>query len=192
MSDKSKLLEEGSTYGATESQTSPGTVVADPPCVGYHLISKIIVALLCGMAFGLAVHKSGVNRADILRDQFRLNNYIMLQVFMAATGVSTLMMLFIRLLPVDQHPYDKPDTACNKGIGWPATLIGTFMLGIGMSLAGACPGTVYAQIGSGSYRSLITILSMTVSCGIFGIVHPHIKHLQAYGVGSHEAISHSS
>jgi len=35
-----------------------------------------------------------------------------------------------------------------KALVWPADIIGGLLLGAGISIAGACPGTVLAQIGS--------------------------------------------
>jgi uncharacterized protein len=79
----------------------------------------------------------------------QLQNFIMLKIFLTAvaTGAVTLAALngfgLVKLQP--------------KAALYAADALGGVALGIGIALAGACPGTVLAQIGAGYRDALFTV-----------------------------------
>jgi uncharacterized membrane protein YedE/YeeE len=106
-------------------------------------------------------------QATVLRGQFTFENFIMLKVFLAATATATLLSAVMRKYGKNIGAAcalaDKRQTTTHELIGVPATFLGAFLLGVGMTLGGACPGTIWAQLGSGSYFSLITLASGVVT-----------------------------
>jgi uncharacterized membrane protein YedE/YeeE len=123
--------------------------------------SSVGIAILTGVAmgivFGFALEKSRVFEPGMIVGQMQLRNFIMLKVFLTAvaTGAVVLAVLnglgYVKLQP--------------KAALYAADVVGGLLLGAGIALAGACPGTTLAQIGVG-YRDAI----FTLAGGLSGAV----------------------
>lgn len=117
----------------------------------------IIVGIAMGIVFGFALEKSRVFEPGIIVGQMQLRNFIMLKVFLTAvaTGAVVLAVLngfgYVKLQP--------------KAAAYAADIVGGLLLGAGISLAGACPGTTLAQIGTGYRDAFFTLVG-----GLFGAV----------------------
>lgn len=113
------------------------------------VLNAILIGLATGIVFGFALEKSRVFEPGVIVGQMQLKNFLMLKVFLAAviTGLIVLAvmngMLGVKL--------------SLKPLLFKADIIGGLILGAGIALAGACPGTTLAQIGAG-YRDSIFIL----------------------------------
>ena len=109
----------------------------------------MLSGVLMGIVFGFALEKSRVFEPGMIVGQMQLRNWIMLKVFLTAvaTGAVVLAFLngfgFVKLQP--------------KAALYAADVVGGLILGAGIALAGACPGTTLAQIGVG-YRDAIFAL----------------------------------
>ncbi len=115
--------------------------------------NSVVIAILSGLAmgivFGFALEKSRVFEPGVIVGQMQLRNFIMLKIFLTAvaTGALVLAVLngfgFVKLQP--------------KAALYAADLVGGLLLGAGIALAGACPGTTLAQIGVGYRDALFTL-----------------------------------
>ena len=114
------------------------------------LVFAISVGLAMGIAFGFALEKSRVFEPGIIVGQMQLSNFIMLKVFLSAvaTGAVVLAVLngfgFVKLQP--------------KAALYAADIVGGLILGAGIALAGACPGTTLAQVGTGYHDAIFTLV----------------------------------
>lgn len=117
----------------------------------------MISGMLMGVVFGFALEKSRVFEPGMIVGQMQLRNWIMLKVFLSAvaTGAVVLAFLngfgFVKLQP--------------KAALYAADIVGGLILGAGIALAGACPGTTLAQVGVGYRDALFTLFG-----GLFGAV----------------------
>jgi len=114
------------------------------------VLSGILIGLATGIVFGFALEKSRVFEPGIIVGQMQLRNYVMLKVFLAAviTGLVVLAVLngaFGVKLSL-------------KPLLWKADIIGGLILGAGIVLSGACPGTSLAQAGAG-YRDALFVIA---------------------------------
>jgi uncharacterized protein len=113
------------------------------------LTFAIAAGVLMGIVFGFALEKSRVFEPGMIVGQMQFRNFIMLKVFLTgvATGAVVLAVLngfgFVKLQP--------------KAALYAADAIGGLLLGAGIALAGACPGTVLAQAGVGYRDALFTL-----------------------------------
>ena len=118
---------------------------------------RILTGLLMGVVFGFALEKSRVFEPGIIVGQMQLRNFIMLKVFLTAvaTGAVVLAVLngfgFVKLQP--------------KAALYAADIVGGLILGAGIALAGACPGTTLAQIGVGYRDAIFTLRRRPVRRG---------------------------
>lgn len=114
------------------------------------LTFAIAAGLAMGIVFGFALEKSRVFEPGMIVGQMQLRNFIMLKVFLTAvaTGAVVLAALngfgWVKLQP--------------KAALYAADIVGGLLLGAGIALAGACPGTTLAQVGAG-YRDAIFTLA---------------------------------
>ncbi|RDV05327.1 hypothetical protein DXH78_12535 [Undibacter mobilis] len=121
------------------------------------LTSAIVIGIVMGIVFGFALEKSRVFEPGIIVGQMQMRNFIMLKVFLTAvaTGAVVLAVLngfgYVKLAP--------------KAAMYYADIIGGLILGAGIALAGACPGTTLAQVGAGYRDALFTLVG-----GLFGAV----------------------
>ena len=128
------------------------------------LTVAILVGIAMGIVFGFALEKSRVFEPGIIVGQMQLRNFIMLKVFLTAvaTGAVVLAVLngfgFVKLQP--------------KAALYAADAVGGLILGAGIALAGACPGTTLAQIGAGYRDALFTLVGGLVGAVTFSYVQP--------------------
>jgi hypothetical protein len=59
-------------------------------------------------------------------------------------------------------------------MGVPAVLVGAFLLGSGITISGTCPGTIWAALGTGNSRMLITMFGGVCGAAAVGVVWPWI------------------
>lgn len=124
----------------------------------------IVSGALMGIAFGFALEKSRVFEPGMIVGQMQLRNWIMLKVFLAAvaTGAVVLAFLhgfgFVKLQP--------------KAALYAADIVGGLILGAGIALAGACPGTTLAQIGVGYRDAIFTLLGGLAGAVAFTYAQP--------------------
>ncbi|KAH9909049.1 hypothetical protein F4778DRAFT_210621 [Xylariomycetidae sp. FL2044] len=111
---------------------------------------------ISGIAFGAALAAAGVYQPTVIISQMKLENCHMLETFLVAAGVSLILVtLFIRLGYLSHQP-PRPFSPLNLlgGSGGSnrhldGNVLGGLIQGAGMTLCGACPGTVFVQLAVG-------------------------------------------
>ncbi|KAL2169775.1 hypothetical protein VTG60DRAFT_5593 [Thermothelomyces hinnuleus] len=104
--------------------------------------------VLTGVAMGAALTTAGVYAPDIILSQFKFTDFTMLQTFLTAAAGSTLLVTAAQTLHLTDLPPRGPSSLglCGRYDG---NLVGGALLGAGMAISGACPGTALAQLGVG-------------------------------------------
>jgi uncharacterized membrane protein YedE/YeeE len=121
------------------------------------VLQGILIGLATGIVFGFALEKSRVFEPGVIIGQMQLRSFLMLKIFLSAVIAGLLVMAVLHgVLGVKLHL---------KPLLLRADLIGGLILGAGIAIAGACPGTALAQIGAG-YRDAL----FTVAGGIAGAI----------------------
>ena len=121
------------------------------------LTLAIVVGIAMGIVFGFALEKSRVFEPGIIVGQMQMRNFIMLKVYLTAVATGAVVLAFL-----NGFGYVKLQP---KAALYAADIVGGLLLGAGITLAGACPGTTLAQIGAGYRDALFTLLG-----GLFGAV----------------------
>lgn len=142
-------------------------------------MNETILALILGLMFGFALNKAGLTRYSKIVNVFRLNDMAVLKFMMTALVVTMLGVYPLRMLGVITFP-TVPATYI---VG---NLVGGLIFGVGMSLAGFCPGTMAAGAGEGKLDYLIPgTLGFLVGAALFGLtydkVFPPIAKILNYG-----------
>jgi uncharacterized membrane protein YedE/YeeE len=112
------------------------------------MLLATLTSMAAGAVFGAALTASLVYQPAIIIGQMQMRNSHMLQAFLTASGTSAVVMLAFERLGISQRKV-RPNSTFNWFSRYDANILGGALIGIGMSLTGACPGTVIVQIGNG-------------------------------------------
>lgn len=139
------------------------------------VFNAILIGLAMGIVFGFALEKSRVFEPGVIVGQMQLRNFTMLKIFLSAviTGLFVLAALN-GLGGVKMHP---------KATLLAADIVGGLLLGTGIALAGACPGTVFAQIGAGYRDARLTLFGGLLGALTFTYLQPELA--PALKIGDH-------
>jgi hypothetical protein len=131
------------------------------------LLQAILIGLVMGAVFGIALEKSRVFEPGMIVGQMQFRNFIMLKVFLTAVATGAVVIAAL-------HGFGLVKLA-PKATFYAADVIGGLMLGAGIALAGACPGTVMAQVGVGYRDAIFTLLGGLAGATAFGYAEPALK-----------------
>ncbi|CAM4768735.1 unnamed protein product [Rotaria magnacalcarata] len=127
---------------------------------------QIVASILLGIAFGFLMNKTNVYLAPMIREQMIFKRLTMIKMFLGAVGMSMLSVFLLILF--NESIYQ----SVRNGFIHKINRIGAFhlamggsLIGVGMVLAGSCPGTIFIQMGSGLPNSFITCIG-----GICGVL----------------------
>jgi uncharacterized membrane protein YedE/YeeE len=130
------------------------------------VLTAVLIGLATGIVFGFALEKSRVFEPGIIVGQMQLRKFIMLKVFLAAviTGLIVLAVLNgVFGVPLQLKP-----------LLLRADIVGGLILGAGIALAGACPGTSMAQLGAGYKDAWFIVLGGIAGAMTYGYFHEPI------------------
>lgn len=130
-----------------------------------HIV-MMLGGLVLGLLAGLLMHRADYCVAGMFRDLFLFRSTTMLKTLLLLVLVS--MPLFAAIQAVGLVPVPFPFFGVPSGVN----LLGGFLFGIGMVLAGGCVvGTLY-KLGAGSFPSLLTFLGLVVGSTLYAPFHP--------------------
>jgi uncharacterized membrane protein YedE/YeeE len=110
-------------------------------------------------------------------DQFSFRDNTMLIMFLTASATSAMTIGVMKA--VSKSSREAAEAAGQKYLesqtmGVVAVGLGGLLIGAGMSMAGTCPGTIWAQLGAGQPKSLITFAGAVVGAAIIALTHHQI------------------
>ncbi|MEX2513742.1 MAG: DUF6691 family protein [Cyclobacteriaceae bacterium] len=127
---------------------------------------SLLKYLIVGILFGIIFVKAEVISWFRIQEMFRLQSFFMYGVIGAAIVVGMISIQIIKrykLKTIDGEPIKIADKEFRKG-----QIIGGFIFGLGWALTGACPGPLFAQIGSGFTVVSVTFLSAIAGTWVYG------------------------
>ncbi len=133
---------------------------------------KNIKYLAVGIFFGLVLTKGEAISWYRIQEMFRFEGFQMFGIFMTAIPVGALSLFFIRKLNLKTAEGEfipTPEKKYHHGI-----VFGSLIFGFGWALTGACPGPLYAQIGSGYLVTTVTLLSAVAGTWCFAYLQRYL------------------
>ncbi len=118
---------------------------------------KNIRFLVVGIFFGIVLTKGEAISWFRIQEMFRFESFHMFGIFMTAIPTGVVSLLLIRKMKIKTINGDKieiPQKQYHHGV-----IIGSILFGFGWALTGACPGPIYAQIGTGFLAAIVTLLA---------------------------------
>ena len=135
---------------------------------------KNLKYLIVGIFFGIVFVKGEIISWFRIQEMFRLQSFYMYGVIGTAIVVGMLSIWLIRRFKVKTihgETITIEDKKFDKG-----QIYGGLIFGIGWAITGACPGPLFAQIGSGFLVVIITFLSAVAGTWVYGYLHNKLPH----------------
>jgi uncharacterized protein len=118
---------------------------------------KNLKYLAVGIFFGIVLTKGEAISWYRIQEMFRFESFHMFGIFMTAIPTGSLSLLLIRKMKIKTMEGDEiqmPQKKYHHGV-----IIGSLLFGFGWALTGACPGPIYAQIGTGFLATIVTLFA---------------------------------
>ena len=127
---------------------------------------KNLKFVVVGVFFGLVLTKGEAISWYRIQEMFRFESFHMFGIFMTAISTGATLLFIIKKLSLktlDGEPIEMPTKNYHHGV-----ILGSLLFGFGWALTGACPGPIYAQIGSGFLVTIVTLLSALLGTWCYG------------------------
>lgn len=136
----------------------------------WHNLKYAVVGIL----FGIIFVKAEIISWFRIQEMFRFQSFHMYGVIGSAVVVGMISVFLIKKFniktiygeTVEFHP-----KTFNKG-----QIYGGLMFGLGWAITGACPGPLFAQIGTGATVIIVTLLSAIVGTWVYGKFRDKLPH----------------
>lgn len=130
--------------------------------------------MLVGIAFGVVFVKAEIISWFRIQEMFRLDSFHMYGVIGSAVMVGMLSIFLIKRFTIrtlqGEPVYIMPKTF-HKG-----QIYGGLLFGLGWAITGACPGPLFAQIGSGFLSVCVTLLSAIAGTWVYGYLREQLPN----------------
>lgn len=127
---------------------------------------SLLKYLIVGTLFGIVFVKAEIISWFRIQEMFRLQSFYMYGVIGSAVVVGMISVQLIKRFNIKTLSGEKivfQPKEFRKG-----QIIGGFLFGLGWAITGACPGPLFAQIGSGFTVVVVTLLSAIAGTWVYG------------------------
>lgn len=129
---------------------------------------------LAGILFGIILVKSEVISWFRIQEMFRLQSFHMYGVIGSAVVVGIISVWLIKKFKIKSLEGEEiriEPKKFNKG-----QIYGGLIFGLGWAITGACPGPLFAQIGTGATVVVVTLLSAIAGTWVYGRFREQLPH----------------
>ena len=130
--------------------------------------------LIAGIFFGILLVKSEVISWYRIQEMFRLQSFHMYGVIGSAVVVGMVSVWAIKKFKVKTihgEAITFSSKKFNKG-----NIYGGLLFGFGWVMTGACPGPLFAQIGTGALAITVTLMSAIAGTWVYGYFRERLPH----------------
>lgn len=159
----------GTVRDARESRTAP-------TITGARRAAAIVAYYVIGVMFGIGLTKSGSISWFKVQEMFRLESSDLYLVFIAAVLAALVPVQILKRLGVrtmSGEPLQLEPKRLGRGYRY---WIGGPIFGAGLAITGACPGPLYALIGTGATVMLVAVASAVAGMWLYGALRPKLPH----------------
>ena len=136
----------------------------------HHNLKYIVV----GLIFGVIFVKAEIVSWFRIQEMFRLQSFHMYGIIGSAVVVGMISIWLIRKFRI-KTIYGEQITLhpkkFNKG-----QIYGGLLFGLGWAITGACPGPLFAQVGTGALIMLVTLISAILGTWVYGFIREKLPH----------------
>lgn len=130
--------------------------------------------LIAGIVFGILLIKGEVISWFKIQEMFRLQSFHMYGIIGSAVMTGMISILLIKKLRV--KTINKEEIVIQPKKFQKGNIYGGLLFGFGWAITGACPGPLFAQIGSGATVVIVTLLSAVMGTWVYGFFKEKLPH----------------
>jgi hypothetical protein len=131
------------------------------------LIEIILWGITIGLAWGIIFERTGVFEPQVILHQLEFKDFTMLKVMGSAIIFSAIVFYV--------YSSFEDATLLIKPFDFYPNIFGGLIMGVGVSLTGACPGTVWAQLGVGYRNAFFIIVGGLIAASVYGLYLQEIE-----------------
>lgn len=134
----------------------------------YHNVKYLFVGIL----FGIVFVKSEVVSWFRIQEMFRLQSFHMYGIIGSAVVIGMISVWLIKKFNIKTiygETIEFHSKTFNKG-----QIYGGLIFGLGWAITGACPGPLFAQIGTGATVIVVTFLSAIAGTWVYGLLRERL------------------
>ena len=165
-------------FKATDLNTDFEVRAQNSMCVNRSELDKPLWSnfkfAIAGILFGIILIKSEVISWFRIQEMFRLQSFHMYGIIGSAIVVGIISVLIIKkfkIRSIDGEEILFETKEFNKG-----QIYGGLLFGFGWALTGACPGPLFAQIGTGATVIIVTLFSAIIGTWVYGYLREKLPH----------------
>lgn len=136
----------------------------------YHNLKYMLV----GIVFGIVFVKAEIVSWFRIQEMFRFQSFHMYGIIGSAILVGIISVLLIKKFNIKTiygEPIKLEPKEFNKG-----QIYGGLLFGFGWAITGACPGPLFAQIGTGATVIIVTLFSAIAGTWVYGYLKEKLPH----------------
>jgi uncharacterized protein len=176
--DTLDLAPESAPFVKMQENTDYEVRAENAMCVNESELDKPLVSNLkyglLGILFGIVFVKAEIISWFRIQEMFRLESFHMYGVIGSAVVVGLISVLLIKRYNATSLEGEKiklDNKKFNKG-----QIYGGLIFGLGWGMTGACPGPLFAQIGTGATVIFVTLLSAIAGTWVYGKFREKLPH----------------
>lgn len=130
--------------------------------------------MIVGILFGIVFVKAEIISWFRIQEMFRLQSFHMYGIIGSAVVVGMISVFLIKKFDIRTLSGEKilfRDKLFSKG-----QIYGGLLFGLGWAITGACPGPLFAQIGTGATVVIMTFLSALAGTWTYGYFKERLPH----------------
>jgi uncharacterized protein len=137
-------------------------------------LPTLLKYMAVGIFFGIIFLKAEIISWFRIQEMFRMESFHMYGVIGSAILVGMLSILLIKkygMKSLEGQKIDIPEKKYDNG-----KIIGGLIFGMGWAMTGACPGPLFAQVGSGYSVIVVSILAAIAGTWVYGYYRHRLPH----------------
>lgn len=130
--------------------------------------------LVAGIWFGIILVKSEVVSWFRIQEMFRLQSFHMYGVIGSAVVIGMISVFLIKKFKI--RSFEGEETKIDSKSFNKGQIFGGLIFGLGWAITGACPGPLFAQIGTGATVIVVTLISAIAGTWVYGKFRDMLPH----------------
>lgn len=139
-------------------------------------VTNLLPYLIAGTLFGIILVKSEVLSWFRIQEMFRFQSFHMYGIIGSAfvtAAASVRLLRWLRVRSLGGEKIDVPPKQMGRGYRY---WVGGTAFGVGWALTGACPGPLFALVGTGESVFVVAIVAALAGTWAYGLVRAHLPH----------------
>lgn len=130
--------------------------------------------LIAGFFFGMILIKAEVLSWFRIQEMFRFQSFHMYGIMISAI-ITGMISIFV-IKKINARSLNKEQISIKPKSFHKGYFFGGLLFGCGWAITGACPGPLFAQIGSGATVVIVTLISALAGTWTYGLLREKLPH----------------